>query len=442
MSRSAVRVLVIILVVFVLIVGGGGALAWWKISALKQNLLADLGHAIGARVEVASISINVVKGELHAAGISLTNQNADAPWDKGEISQATLGFHLSDVFSPQLPVTVEISSWSVVFHARSGTSESSFTNALPSAPSDSVPDSSKSRIQVTQLTAHDGTVEIDLAPNRKVFVHGVNFQASNNGANVWTTQLQATSLVAGSFNAGTTSVRIVGEDKKVSISDLRVQCDPGSVNGEGNVALDGTHEAEVNLKAVNVPVSMLVAVEWQLKLSGLVSGDLHYTGNDEGSDAKGQLSVDHGKLNVLPGLGQLTTMVGMQDVTDVEVDKETTDYEWKDHTLHLSNLDVRKNDVTRLAGEVDIDAQGQVDGHIKLGLPSTITAKWPQMQAQVFPVQFEDYNWAEVHLTGTPDHLQEDLTPRLVSVGLGQGSDLLNQAAKKATDLFNNFMGK
>jgi hypothetical protein len=64
------------------------------------------------------------------------------------------------------------------------------------------------------------------------------------------------------------------------------------------------------------------------------------------------------------------------------------------------------------------------------------------LQAQVFPVQSEDFNWTDVHLTGTPDHLQEDLSPRLLTAGLGQGSDLLNQATQKATDLFNNFLGK
>jgi hypothetical protein len=56
-------------------------------------------------------------------------------------------------------------------------------------------------------------------------------------------------------------------------------------------------------------------------------------------------------------------------------------------------------------------------------------------------VQFEDFNWAEVHLTGTPDALQEDLTPRLLTASVGQGTDLLKQATQKATDLFNSFMG-
>ena len=103
---------------------------------------------------------------------------------------------------------------------------------------------------------------------------------------------------------------------------------------------------------------------------------------------------------------------------------------------------MRKNDVTRIAGAVDVDATGQVDGRLKLGLPSTITGKWPQMQDKIFPVQLEDYNWADVHLTGTANNLQEDLTPRLLAAGMGQGTDLLNQAAKQATNLFNSILGK
>jgi len=71
-----------------------------------------------------------------------------------------------------------------------------------------------------------------------------------------------------------------------------------------------------------------------------------------------------------------------------------------------------------------------------------VTAKIPALQDKIFSDQREDYNWTDVHLTGTPDHLQEDLTPRLLAFGVSQGSDLLNQTSQKAKDLFNSFMGK
>jgi hypothetical protein len=437
MSR-AVRGILIVLLVLVLLAGGAGAFVWWKISGLKETLVGDLEKALGADVQVTSIDLDLFKGELHAAGITLVNQRPSAPWDKGGISQVTLRFHLADIFAPRLPVSVEVSSWNVVLHSPLRTAETPPAESGPAA--EGAP--AQGRIQVTQISAQDGTAELDFADDRKVTIHGISFDASNDGGEVWTTQLQATSVVAGSLQAGTSSVRILGESSKITFSDLRMQCDQGAVTGNGVVALDDDHETQVDLNGVDLPVTMLVSVDWQMKLSGLVTGDLHYEGNDRGSGATGKLAVNHGKFNVLPWLGKVTAMVGLQDISDVEVDKATSDFEWKDGVFHLTNIDVRKTDVTRIGGTVEIDAQGMVDGKLKLGLPSSITSKWPQLQAQVFPVASEDYNWADVHITGTADHLSEDLTARLFAAGMGQGSDLLNQAAQKATNIFNSFMGK
>jgi hypothetical protein len=443
MSRSSVRLILGILAVLVLIVGAGAGLIWWKIAGLKGALVGDLEKALGASVQVTSIDLDVWKGELHAAGVTLVNQRPTAPWDKGNIAQATVRFHLSDLLASSLPLTVEVSSWNVVLHSPLRTAETPPAET-PAADAASEPAAAQGpgRIQVTQITAEQGAAEIDFSNDSKAMVQGISFTASNNGAGVWTTHLQATSVTAGSLEAGASSVEIRGEQDTISFSDLHMPCDPGAVTGVGQVAMSGSHDAEVDLKAVDVPVTMLVAVEWQMKLSGLASGDLHFKGNDQGGRATGQLAVNHGKFNVLPFLDKITSMVGLQDVSGLEVDKATADFEWQDHTFRLSNLDVRKNDVSRIAGTVDIDAQDQVDGRLKLGLPSSVTSKWPQIQDKVFPVQHDDYNWADVHLTGTSKHLDEDLTSRLITATLGQGSDLLNQAAASASDLFNSFMGK
>ena len=133
--------------------------------------------------------------------------------------------------------------------------------------------------------------------------------------------------------------------------------------------------------------------------------------------------------------------MGLGDISGMEVDKATADFAWKDNVTHLTNIDIRKNDITRISGQVDVDAAGQVDGHLKVGLPTTVLAKWPQLQSAVFSESVEDYDWADVHLTGTPDHLQEDLSSRVAAVGLQGGSDLLNQGGQKAMDLLKSFMG-
>ncbi len=261
--------------------------------------------------------------------------------------------------------------------------------------------------------------------------------------------MQATSIKAGTLALGASSVKLVGGPDKLTFSELHMQCDPGAISGEGEVGTGGQHDTQLTLKGVDVPVTMLVALAWQPEISGLAAIDLAYTGNDAGGTATGSVALTHAKFNVLPWLGKVTMMVGLPDLSGVELDKATSNYTWKNGALHLTNIDVRKNDVTRIAGDVDLDAQGNVDGKLKLGLPSAVTAKWPQLQTSVFPTQSEDYNWADVHLTGTPSNLQEDLTPRLLAAGLNQGGAILNQsgelinnATKNAGDLLNSLLGK
>jgi hypothetical protein len=441
MSRSAIRVILIIFAVLILCGAAIGGLFWWKMGKLKEELLAGLENATGSQVQVASLDLDLWRGELHAAGITLTNDRPSAPWEKGAISQATVRFNLTDVLSSTLPISVEVSSWNVILtpHATSAAATPTDSSPTPTAPTASP---NQARIRVTQLSAHEGTVEIDLAGGKQINLQGVGFQANENSAGVWSTELQASSIKSGSLEAGASSVQLRGDQDKVTVSNLRMACGPGFITGDGEASLTGTHDIKANLKAAEIPVTMLVGVDWQMKLSGQVTGDLAYEGTDHTGLAKGQMALNHAKFNILPWLGKVTAMVNLPDITDVEVDKATTDFQWTDGKLELTNIDVRKTDVMRIAGTTDIDPTGQVDGKLKLGLPSSVTAKWPALQDKVFSVQLENYNWTEVHLTGPPDHLQEDLSPRLLDVGVQQGTSLIDQAAKKASDLYNTFMGK
>ena len=442
MSRSVLRVVLGIVLVVILVVGGVVAFGWWKIAGLKEKLVRDLEKASGAQVQVTSLEFDLWHGELHASGITLTNLRPSAPWEKGEISQAIVRFHLSDVFAPTLPLSVEVFSWSVVLHPAT-TAEATPETPMATAPSAAAPEpvTGQGRVHVTALSAHDGSVEINLANGQVVTVNGVSFEAGENGAGIWNTDLRAMSVEAGTLKTGASSVQILGGPDKLTFSNLRMVCDQGFITGNGEASLTGDHHMTFDLKATDVPVTMLVSVAWQMKLSGLVIGDLVYEGNDQGGSAKGHLALSHAKFNVLPWLGKVMAMVSLPDLTNTEVDLATTDLEWKEHTLHLTNLDIRKNDIVRISGGVDVDPSGQVDGKLKLGLPSAVTAKWPQLQDKIFSVAQENYNWADVHVTGTPDHLQEDLTSRLVAIGLDQGSSLMDQAEKKAGDLYKSLMG-
>jgi hypothetical protein len=430
-------------VLFLMALAAVGIFAWARIEGLKNQLAENLGAAIGAKVEVGSLALDPWKGEVDAAEVTLTNVRPGAPWDRGEIGQATVRFHWRDFLAPVQPLEVEVASWRIVLRPSAARGEGSTfeTPGTNSSEETGARNGGRLGMEVTQLKGREGEVEIDEANGGQVQVHGVAFESETSGGGTWTTKLRAESMTAGAARMGESSVDIRGDAEKVTFSNLRVQSDPGIITGEGEVATGGTHTVRATLQATDLPMAMLVAAPWQMKLSGLVNGNLVYHGDDASGEATGDLAVKEGKFNVLPALGKLAALVGVPDISGVEVDQASADFDWKDHALHLTKIDVRKNDVTRISGEVDVDATGQVDGRLKLGLPNAVASKWPQLQAAVFPAQVEDYSWADVHLTGTADHLQEDLTPRLLAAGLQSGTDVINQGAQKAMDLLKSVIG-
>ena len=425
-----------------ILAGIGVGMVWFRIESLKARLATDVGNALGATVEVGSLDLDLWKGEMHASGITLVNNRPAAPWDRGEIAQATVRFHWHDFFLPVQPLSVEVDSWRLVLRPRGENAAAGGTNETAPEAGNAAPENlTRHGIEVTHLTAHNGDVEIDLSSNRQVLIHGISFDADNNGGGTWNTQVQAEALIAGTLQTGPGSVSIRADAEKIVFENLRLQCDPGMITGGGDIAVDAPHDAHALLHAVDVPVAMLVSAPWQMKLSGLANGDLAYQGSDQAAEAQGGISVREGKFNVLPFLAPLVAMVGLPDLTGIEVDQATAHYDWKDGALHLAQIDVRKNDVVRIAGDVDVDPTGQVDGRLRVGLPDALASKWPQLQAAIFSSQADGYGWTDVHLTGTPDHLQEDLTPRLLAAGLQSGGALLDQGKQKAMDLLKSFMG-
>ncbi len=172
MSRP-LRVVLGIVVALVLLVAAAAGLAFWKLSGLKEQLRAGLAKSLDADVQVASLDIDPFKSEIRAAGIKLTNQRSSSPWEKGDIAQATVHYRFADLLSSPLKVQVEITTWNVHLHSPLRTNETPPSNDAGGGPAES---SAPSRLQVTQITAHEGTVEMDFSDDRKVTINGVGFR--------------------------------------------------------------------------------------------------------------------------------------------------------------------------------------------------------------------------------------------------------------------------
>jgi hypothetical protein len=430
--------IVLIVIPLVVLAAIGGFVAW-KIIGLKQRLVAELETALHATAQVGSLNLDLGKGELLAAGITLQNQRPDAPWDNASIDQAVVHFRFADLFAPTLPLQITLSGWKVTLRPTTpGTADNSASSA--DSPGSTPAEPGPSWVRVNGVDASDGEVTIRLGDDQTVTIHGVKFHSDTPTGATWTTQLSATSVASGTFITDASSVQLHSDDDQVTFNDLAIRCGDGQVTGSGELDLTAPHALKGNFTATNVPLTMLVNARWQVKLSGNVSGNLVYQGDDAAAAATGKISVSGGKFNLFPWLGKATMLVGLPDVGDTEVDQATSDYTWKNHVLSLQNIDVRKQGVFRIGGKADIAADSTIDGHLKLGLPTTAVSKWPKLQTEIFSFAQDDFSWTDVHVTGRPDQLQEDLSSRLLAVSAEQGTQMLQQTTQKATDLINQLL--
>ena len=247
MSRS-VRVILGVVLALVLLVAAVAGLAFWKLSSLKEQLRAGLAKSLDADVEVASLDIDPWKSELHAAGIKLTNQRSSSPWEKGDIAQATVHYRFADLLSSPLKVQVELTTWNLRLHSPLRTNE-----APPSTDTGggSEGSSAPKRLQVTQIIAHEGTVEMDFADDRKFTINGVGFTSTEDG-DIWTTQAQVTSVQAGTLALGAGSVKIEGGPGQSSRSPkLQRAVRPGRDHtARVKIGTSGQHDTQITLKGV------------------------------------------------------------------------------------------------------------------------------------------------------------------------------------------------
>jgi hypothetical protein len=428
-----------LIVVPLVLIAAIAAFLAWKILGLKQRLVTELEVALHATAQIGSLNLDIGKGELNAANITLQNQRADAPWDNAAIDQAAIHFHFADIFASTLPVQVELTGWKASLHTTAqpyapAPDAGTPVPAMPTSPA------GPSWIRITAVTASQGEITLHTADNSVVLVHGVAFHSDSPSGNEWTTQLTVGSIAAGTFVTSTGSVELHSDETNVTFNNLIIHCGDGTVTGSGELGLQSPHTLKGNFTANAVPISMLVATRWQVKVSGLVSGTLAYQGDDSTATATGHVSVAGGKFNLFPWLGKVTLLVGLPDAGGVELDKAESDFTWKNHVLSFTNIDLRKEGVFRIAGQDDILADGSMDGHLKLGLPTVAVSKWPKLQTEIFTSPQDDYSYADVHVTGTPEAPQEDLSGRVLSVTAEQGVDLIKQGAQGATDLLNKFL--
>jgi hypothetical protein len=114
----------------------------------------------------------------------------------------------------------------------------------------------------------------------------------------------------------------------------------------------------------------------------------------------------------LPFLEKLSSLTGKKSIEQLELSECSAEVDWQSPTVQIKNIAIEDTGKFRIDGSVSIRDKS-LGGALQLGVAREYLEWLPQAE-QVFPREKGGYLWTTVHLSGTVDKPEQDLSPRIV----------------------------
>jgi hypothetical protein len=215
----------------------------------------------------------------------------------------------------------------------------------------------------------------------------------------------------------------------------------------GSVVASGNSGAKARLTLVwdGVPVAGLPVPDLAKYLDGTSQGQAT---RDAQGVWRGNIVFTGARLRDLPLLKSAASFLRDSSWTNPSLEKLSTDFEWSEGNLTLTNLVVESAGLGRIEGSVRIAKGGDLSGQLELGLDLNTLKLLPGARETIFATSRNGWYWSPVQLSGTLSDPKESLSPRLAAclasaVLINKADKALNAvpstAIDTAKDLINIF---
>lgn len=180
-----------------------------------------------------------------------------------------------------------------------------------------------------------------------------------------------------------------------------------------------------------VPVTEFLSTWWKPRLTGQLKGDLEFSGGQDTATAwKTDAVLENGVLQGLPLLETLAVHTRVERFKRLVLDICQASFRPRGELLEITNIVVQSNGLLRIEGALTSSGPtGVLSGDFLVGVTPEALRWIPGAQNHVFvesnPNGPPGMHWARVHVAGTLDAPQEDLSTRLLG---GAGMALLFDA--------------
>lgn len=189
----------------------------------------------------------------------------------------------------------------------------------------------------------------------------------------------------------------------------------GFIRAEGTAGTREDKSVDFKIKFAKVPVRDWLPASWDAHVAGLAAGEVHWKGKNpklEESQVQGSLQVDGGRVRRLPFLEKLSSITGKKSIEELELSECSAEVDWNNPAIEVKNIAVEDKGKFRIEGALSIREKA-LGGAIRLGVAREYL-EWLPNPEEVFPSEKAGYLWTTVHLSGTTNKPEQDLSPRIV----------------------------
>jgi hypothetical protein len=184
----------------------------------------------------------------------------------------------------------------------------------------------------------------------------------------------------------------------------------------------------------------LLNEDWAKRLTGDVASSFVVENSSNGPLAKGSLNIKNGVLTALPMLDSLAAYADTRRFRVLTLSEAHADWRWQKGEITFSNLVLSSESLIRLEGRLVIRGR-ELDGSFRLGLAPGTLAAIPGAETVVFLPGERGLLWSPLHLTGTVEDPQEDLTERLVAAAEGRMFEVIPETGEKVLKFTRSILG-
>lgn len=206
--------------------------------------------------------------------------------------------------------------------------------------------------------------------------------------------------------------------KLLALYSLELAAGPegdGTIHGEGTAGTGEDKNVDFKVRFDKLPIREWLPASWKNHVAGAAAGNVHWKGKNpklETASVQGSLRVQEGRVRSLPFLQKLASFTGKKSIEELELNECSAEVDWESPTLEIKNIAVEDKGKFRIEGLVSV-REKSLGGAIRLGLAREYL-EWLPRAEEVFVKESGGYLWTTVHLSGTVEQPEQDLSPRIV----------------------------